>query len=187
MAVICPYSKPNCQTCAHFRPDPDRDGRKSCWLAFDQKTAAANAPAAPEQKSSAADTPAGPEKITAAAIVFRLADGTNHTCTGTHHSVIWSNFQAYRKNHKLKAIKSTEYGFLTDTGRFLSRTEAMALARINGQLKSLTERTELESICYMHQASKARRGIQKGGGGGGIPYAAAVYRSSLKKVRQQQS
>lgn len=131
MATICPYYA-KCTSCNHFRPDPDRDGQKTCWLAYDQKAAAAGAPAVPEQ-------------ITAAAMVFHLSDGTNHTCTGNHHAVILANFRIYRKNHKLAAIKSTESGFLTDTGRFLDRTEAMTLARTNGQLKTQTDRTELNS------------------------------------------
>lgn len=42
MAVICPYHA-KCAVCNHFRPDPDRDGQKTCWLAYDQKAAAAGA------------------------------------------------------------------------------------------------------------------------------------------------
>lgn len=42
VAVICPYQT-KCTVCNHFRPDPDRDGQKTCWLAYDQKAAAAGA------------------------------------------------------------------------------------------------------------------------------------------------
>lgn len=51
----------------------------------------------------------------------------------------------HRRARRLADIKSAEDGFLTDRGRFLTPTEAMTLARANGQLKTLTERTELNS------------------------------------------
>lgn len=34
MAVICPYDA-KCNKCRHFRPDPDRNGEKSCWYQQD--------------------------------------------------------------------------------------------------------------------------------------------------------
>lgn len=131
MATICPYYA-KCTSCAHHRPDPDRDGQKSCWLAYDQAAAAAGTPAVPEQ-------------ITAAAMIIHLTDGTNHTCTDKSHSAIAVNFYKHRRARKLADVKSTEDGFLTDQGRFLTPTEAMTLARANGQLKTQTERTELNS------------------------------------------
>lgn len=131
MATICPYYA-KCTSCAHHRPDPDRDGQKSCWLDHDQAAAAAGTPVVAEQ-------------ITAAAIVFHLADGTNHTCIDKRHSVIAANFYMHRRARGLADVKSTESGFLTDQGRFLNCAEAMTLARTNGQLKTQTDRTELNS------------------------------------------
>lgn len=131
MATICPYYA-QCTSCAHHRPDPDRDGQKSCWLAHDQAAAAAGTPVVSEQ-------------ITAAAIVFCLTDGTNHTCAGRSHRDIRTDFSRYHTVHKLANAKSAEDGFLTDQGRFLNRTEAMTLARANGQLKTPTTRTELNN------------------------------------------
>ena len=130
MATICPYYA-KCTSCAHHRPDPDRDGQKSCWLAHDQAAAAAGTPVVPEQ-------------IAAAAMIFHLTDGTNHTCTDKRHSAIAVNFYMHRRARKLADVKSAEDGFLTDTGS-----------------PGDTER----------------------GRWWRIPYAAAVYRSSLKKVR----
>ena len=131
MATICPYYA-QCTRCVHHRPDPDRDGQKSCWLDHDQAAAAAGTPVVAEQ-------------ITAAAIVFHLSDGTNHTCIDKRHSVIAANFYMHRRARGLADVKSTESGFLTDQGRFLNCAEAMTLARTNGQLKTQTDRTELNS------------------------------------------
>ena len=131
MATIWPYYA-KCTSCAHHRPDPDRDGQKSCWLDHDQAAAAAGTPVVAEQ-------------ITAAAIVFHLSDGTNHTCIDKRHSVIAANFYMHRRARGLADVKSTESGFLTDQGRFLNCAEAMTLARTNGQLKTQTDRTELNS------------------------------------------
>lgn len=36
MAIICPYDA-KCAACGHYRPDPDRDGERSCHLAHDRR------------------------------------------------------------------------------------------------------------------------------------------------------
>ncbi len=36
MASICPYPGRKCAGCEHYRPDPDRDGEKSCFVTKDR-------------------------------------------------------------------------------------------------------------------------------------------------------
>ena len=85
------------------------------------------------------------ERITCAAIQFHLQGGVNHLCPGTRHDDIRETFYGMHKRSGWAPIKSYEEGFLTDTGRFLTRREAMALARENGQLRRPTNRAELNS------------------------------------------
>ncbi len=35
MVTICPYPGRKCAACGHCRPDPDRDGEKSCFVRQD--------------------------------------------------------------------------------------------------------------------------------------------------------
>lgn len=85
------------------------------------------------------------ETISGAAIQFHLKGGVNHLCTGRRHTDIREEFYSLHKRSGWSPIESSEEGFLTNTGRFLTRKEAMDLARANGQLKYETTRAELTS------------------------------------------
>lgn len=87
------------------------------------------------------------ETITKAAVVFPLTDSDNHIYAevalyGERHSDCFRRASACKLNYNHNLIRQ---GFLTDHGRIISREEAKALARINGQLKKDTFSDELFS------------------------------------------
>lgn len=86
----------------------------------------------------------GKDPIVSAAIKFTLAGGKSHIFTGYRHLQINDVFATERIRNGWKVIEKTE-GFLTRSGQFVDRTQAMAIAKACGQLKHDTDRAQLNS------------------------------------------
>jgi len=77
------------------------------------------------------------ERITQAAVRF----GDNQILTGTRHSeILFDLFEKYPELYRTK-----EEGFLTSTGRFVDRKDAINIALKSGQIKKTPETGRLIS------------------------------------------
>lgn len=85
------------------------------------------------------------DPIEKTAVKFTMPNGDEIICPGMRHAIIYDEFTARRIRSGLYPPKSHVDGFLTKSGRFVDRAQAMAIARHCNQLKRETGRTELNS------------------------------------------